>query len=148
MAVPAFEPNGVLPPGVHACTLEEVRAHFGQFQKSDRRPKLFTRLNELVSELQRMRLCIAVVINGSFATAKAEPNDIDLLLLLPPLHDWDREPSPDEYNLLSRKRIRRRLGFDVFLVSEGSRVYDEIVEFFGRLRDNPGVRKGMLRIDL
>lgn len=70
------------------------------------------------------------------------------MLVLPATHDWSRELGPDEYNLLSRKKLRRKFGFDVFVASENSPAYYVVVEFFGRVRDNPLVRKGMVRIEL
>ena len=53
MAIPALTRNGLLPAGVYDCTLEELRLRFGTFQGSDRRPQLFSRLAQLVSELEK-----------------------------------------------------------------------------------------------
>jgi hypothetical protein len=44
--------NGVLPPGIHDLTLDEVEVLFGSFQSSDRRPTLFGRLKKLVTDAQ------------------------------------------------------------------------------------------------
>lgn len=40
--------DGVLPEGVHLCTLEEVKEVFGQFRRSDRRPQLTETLTRYV----------------------------------------------------------------------------------------------------
>jgi len=60
----------------------------------------------------------------------------------------EREPSPDDYPLLGRAAVQKRFGFDVLTVTDGSDSYLGMVEFFSPVRDNAGVRKGMLRIEL
>jgi hypothetical protein len=79
MAIPALDPNGVLPAGVHDCTLEEIKSRFGSFQGSDRRPQLFSRLETFLTEARGVEIVQSVLVDGSFVTAKADPNDIDLL---------------------------------------------------------------------
>jgi hypothetical protein len=88
------------------------------------------------------------VLDGSFVTDSVAPNDIDLVLVLRHNHDWKREPAIHEYSVLRRRRLRQRFEFDAFLAVDGDVDYDEMIEFFGRVRDNPDVRKGMLRIEL
>ena len=77
MPIPELDADGFLPEGVHECTLEEIRHRFGAFRKSDRRPQLFSRLQSFLSEAVKTGLVVAVAIDGSFVTGKAEPNDID-----------------------------------------------------------------------
>ena len=148
MPVPPFNAAGLLPPGIHDCTIEEIRYRLGSFQQNDQRPRLFNLLAELFVEVRRSALFIAVVVDGSFVTSVVSPNDIDVLLGLPKSHDWQREPSMAEYNVLSRRRIRRRYQCDAFMVVDGDASFDGLVEFFSRVRDNPDVRKGLLRIKL
>ncbi len=50
MAIPSLDSEGFLPVGVHDCTLDEIGARFGTFQRSDRRPQLFARLQAFVAE--------------------------------------------------------------------------------------------------
>ena len=147
MPIPALE-NGLLPTGVFDCNLVEMRGRFGSFQSSDRRPKLFERLNELVVAMRQTGLFKAMVVDGSFVTAKAAPNDIDLIAVLPADHDFERELSVNEYALVSRPLLRRRFGFDVVLAREDSELYATYIEFFGRVREAPHLRKGLLRLRL
>ena len=148
MPVPDFNASGLLPPGVHVCTLEEAKERFGSFHGSDRRPTLFDSLRALMADMQRADLFVAIVLDGSFVTAVAAPNDIDLILVLRRTHDWNRDPAVREYNVLSRRRLRRRFKFDAFLAVDGDAGYDEMVAFFGGVRERPDVRKGILRIEL
>jgi len=63
--------------------------------------------------MQRSGLFEAILIDGSFVTSKAVPNDIDLVAVLPADHDFERELSVSEYSLVSRPLLRKRFGFDV-----------------------------------
>lgn len=148
MPIPALDEQGLLPSGVHDCTLEELRLRFGRFQGNDVRGRLFARLAELVAELMRSRVAVAIVVDGSFVTGKAAPNDIDLLLVLPRGHDWMADLGAFDYNLLSSLRVRRRFGFDALVAEDGSRLYQRFVKFFSGTRENPDADKGVLRIQL
>lgn len=148
MPIPPLNSTGLLPPGVHSATLEEVRQHFASFQGSDRRIQLFRRLGGLVTELRRSGKFSAIVIDGSFVTAKPVPEDIDIIITLRPDHDWSVELGATDYALVSRREVRRRFGFDALLAIEHGREYERYVEFFGRVREVMAVRQGMLRIEL
>ena len=80
MALPAFNEDGDLLPGVHRATLAEVLNRFGQGSAqrcavSDR----LSRLNELVTSTGRLA---RFIVFGSFVTAKDDPNDVDVVLLM------------------------------------------------------------------
>ena len=79
MTLPAFNEGGELPPGVHPATLAEVLQRFGAARPSgaavsDR----LNRLYQLVASTGQLRF----VVFGSFVTAKSEPNDVDIILLM------------------------------------------------------------------
>ena len=148
MAIPALTLDGFLPAGVVDCALFELRERFGQFQSSDQRTRLFARLEELVLVMQRSGLFEALLVDGSFVTAKPVPNDIDLVAVLRPGHDFERDLPMSEYALVSRSMLRRQFGFDVVIAERASPLYSTYVEFFSRVRENPDVRKGLLRLSL
>ena len=80
MALPAFNEAGDLPPGVYRALLSEVLGRFGQGSRqrcivADR----LIRVYELVASTKHLA---RFVVFGSFVTAKAEPNDVDVLLLM------------------------------------------------------------------
>jgi len=89
-----------------------------------------------------------LIIDGSFVTAKPDPNDIDLILVLAPLHDLRADLLPAQYNLVSRKSVRRRYGFDIIAVRENTPEYDEALAFFQQVRGQRALRKGLLRLAL
>ena len=109
---------------------------------------MFTRLEELFQAVQRSGLFEALLVDGSFVTAKLAPNDIELVALLLPGHNFERDLPMSEYALVSRAMLRRRYGFDVVIAEKDSPLCRTYVEFFSRVRDNPGVSKGMLRLSL
>jgi uncharacterized protein DUF6932 len=146
--------DGVLPEGVHICTLEELDKTFGVFRRSDQRPNLMKKLRSYLDEARAAKNAQAVIIDGSYITAKEEPGDIDLLLVLKRETDLAEEMRPAEYNVQSKKVVRKRYGFDIFTAVDGSTAYEKVVSFFVNV--NPlesqkytsKLTKGILRIEL
>ena len=71
--IPAFEPNGNLPPGIHWSEWDEIVTRYG-----------ITRwrrdlLNGLLSALEALKIagCRTVYLDGSFVTSKTVPSDFD-----------------------------------------------------------------------
>jgi len=62
----------------------------------------------------------AIIIDGSYVTGKAEPNDIDLLLGLRPDFDLSGEIRPLEYNVVSKRMVRQLYRFDILVAVDGS----------------------------
>ena len=148
MPIPPLDENGFLPHGIHVCWLEETRSRFGCFQGSDRRPRLFSKLEELIVEARASGIVRALIVNGSFVTAKSAPNDIDLVIVLPAGHDFRADLAPAQYTVVNRVRIRRLYGIDVIVAEDDSADYMAAVQFFQRVRLQPHVSKGILRIEL
>lgn len=80
MALPAFNKEGDLPPGVHWATLSEILERFGQ--GSVQRCAVADRLNRIYQLASSTGHLARFVIFGSFVTAKAEPNDVDIIMLM------------------------------------------------------------------
>jgi Family of unknown function (DUF6932) len=148
MPIPNFNEHGFLPLGVHDCSWTELSNRFCRFQSTDRRPDLCRRLREFVEGLRRANIARELLIDGSFVTAQSQPNDIDLILILPPDWDLSSDVSPDQYNLLSRKRVRNRWGFDILIARENSPECSEYLNLFQRVRYQEQLKKGILRIVL
>lgn len=146
--------DGVFAEGVHDCTIDEVEKVFGQFCRTDRRLVLTGKLRRYIEAASKSGLAAAVLIDGSYVTAKDEPGDIDLVLVLRSDFDLQAELRPTEYNLQSKRVVRRLYGFDVLVAREGSGACKEWVEFFSRVKlQDPEQktsqrRKGLLRITL
>jgi hypothetical protein len=144
--IPAFNDYGCLPEGIYDCTIDEAADRFGTFQRTGRRPQLWNKFIQFMREVKACGLVNAVLVDGSFATAKTEPNDIDLVLILSPQHDFSMEFQPNAYNVLSKRRVHRRFGFDLLVARADSEEYRRYVEFFQQVRLEPERKKGILRI--
>jgi hypothetical protein len=87
-----------------------------------------------------------LLIDGSFVTAKDEPNDIDAVLLLPPdFQEQVERGLPSALELEEMLLIRRPE--ELFAAEDGTD-WNEWVEFFGRTREADGRRKGLVEITL
>ena len=71
--IPQFDAEGLLPPGIHWATLEEVTTVFGN---TPWRRQLLAGL-EMAMESLRRAGCRTVYVDGSFVTSKEIPNDFD-----------------------------------------------------------------------
>jgi hypothetical protein len=150
-----FDHRGLLPPGIHDATLADIDASFARFQKSDRRIKLFEKLKAYLLELGRTGWQFEVIIDGSFVMPPVdEPDDIDIILVLPA--DWDMFQTlrPFEYNVVSRKFTRREYQLDVLPATAGSEaerryrlLFQGIrIEWCQRFGWPAGSEKGLVRL--
>ncbi len=148
MASPLLNEYGWLPEGVYDCTLEEVAARFGRFQRTDRRPQLWARFVEFVREAQEGGTVAAIIIDGSFVTAEPAPNDMDLVVVMATPQDFSQDLLPTHYNTLSQRRVRQRFGFDIVVATNDHETLTQAVAFFQQVRQRPGAKKGLVRIHL
>jgi hypothetical protein len=78
--IPGLDDFGHLPVGGHACTIEQI---YERFRTNDYRDALCLKFEGI---LQISRKCgfVAVLIGGSFPTAKDRPRDMDLMWITDP----------------------------------------------------------------
>ena len=143
MSLPQLNEHGHLPAGIHDASLDELTERFGQ---SQRRREILKDFHRYLAELQQWQVAQAILVDGSFVTDIAEPNDLDLVLVLRDDYDLTQSVSPFEYNLRSRRRVQRTFGLDLFVVRPSSVDYDRFVSFFSQVRNHPGQIKGVVRV--
>lgn len=148
MPIPQLDSNGLLPPGVHDCTLDEIGNTFGRFARSDRRIHLTRRLKEYLADVSAAGIGKWLYVDGSYVTDKDEPGDIDLLLILKDDVRLDQEVPPFEYNVRTKKFIKRHFGFDFFFGFENDPSAQSILALFCRVKGVPEAEKGILRVAL
>jgi hypothetical protein len=106
--IPPFSAAGTLPPGIHeADDWSEVIRRFGG---TARRAELLAMLRLGLDNL-RSAGCPWVLLDGSFVTDKAEPNDVDGCWQLEPTMDLARL---DSCFLLRRPFADKRLQKDLY----------------------------------
>ena len=77
MPIPALNQNGLLPRGVHDCTLAEMSNFFAA---NAHRRQLFQNLVICLEREIRPLFLHPIFVDGSFVTDKDEPEDIDIVL--------------------------------------------------------------------
>lgn len=105
------------------------------------------RLREFVNEAWQCRQVRRLLLAGSFITARAEPNDLDILVIFAQHAEFEGL-LPHEYNVLYQSGARRRFGptVDLHVVKEGSEALERLLRFFRR--DRSGHDVGIVEIVL
>lgn len=128
------------PGGFHAMTLAQIKTQcVDAFPEATRRKILYERLVVYLSLLADVGLSLEVWIDGSFVTAKAEPDDIDVAIIA----------KADEVNALSSEKlaelsaitetraVKERYMIHAFLVcAENANALSYWRGWFGFQRDN------------
>lgn len=148
MPIPQLLSDGLLPEGVHECTIEEVIERFGRFQESDRRPMLARELAAYFTELRSAGIGKYLIVDGSFVTGKPRPDDVDLLLVLRDDVDLNAPVPPFRYNARSKRYVRKHFHFDFFFGYDGDPTSTEYLALFRDVKYQPGLVKGYLKVAL
>lgn len=138
---PVFDNDGYIPP-IEARTEAEVARWFGG---NKQRQELLERVRKWISLAKAVR-ARRLLLDGSFVTAKDEPNDVDAVVMLP-------ENFRDQLGMGKREAVEIR---DMYRSREPKELFaaeDEEdwwrwVEFFGRTREANGRRKGLIEVML
>lgn len=80
MTFPEFNENGDLPVGIYKATLQEVLEHFGK--GSLQRQVVAKRLVKIYWLVKSTNHLERFIIYGSFVTAKPNPDDVDIFLVM------------------------------------------------------------------
>lgn len=88
MALPDFNDQGDLPPGVHQASLSEVTERFGTTPA--KRQVLALRLERIYKLAGGTGHVARFIVFGSFVTDKIEPNDVDVFILMENSFDFDQ----------------------------------------------------------
>ena len=141
--IPDFRNDGYLPEGLHMATEAEVTFRLGS--RTQRRRRLILRLRRWL-ELSRLTHARRFLVDGSFVTAKKEPNDIDAVVLL--ADDFQQQVFEGlEAALEFEEMLLTRRPEEIF-AAEDTRDWNDWIEFFSRTREADGRRKGLLEIQL
>lgn len=152
-----LDARNLLPDGVHNATIEEIGKLFGTFQKSNRRMTLFAKLAEYVTCLRTAKISGSLIVDGSFVMGHVEePEDIDVVLVLPQTWDLTADLAPYQYNLVSKRDVKRKFPLEVIAVVEGSASESKWTTFFQKVNVKwyepcnlpVGSTKGLVRIAL
>jgi hypothetical protein len=79
MPIPGLTPAGVLPPGIHDCTLAEIKQVFAPRGSTAHRRDIYDALLSCFGELQLADFVEHALVDGSFVTRKLDPRDVDVV---------------------------------------------------------------------
>ena len=80
MPLPSFNKNGDLSVGIHRASMQETLKRFGT--KTIKRKALASRLERIYRLAFETGQLARFIVFGSFVTAKPEPNDVDVFILM------------------------------------------------------------------
>jgi predicted nucleotidyltransferase len=133
--LPEFNNQGDLPEGMHKATLSEVLARFGH--GSDERQAATTvlqRIYQLVAETGKLE---RFVIFGSYITAKPEPKDIDVVLVMK--DDFSMAACDEQTRVLfDHQRAEGEVGASIFWLCPSALLRGSLEDFllgWGTKRD-------------
>ena len=149
MPVPELNQNGLLPPGVHDCTLEDIECFF---VGNAHRRRLFQNLVTCLEQEVRPLFVQAIFVNGSFVTDKDEPEDIDIVLDLRGATDEEKWRgltfmNDKQRRLLHNYNVHFWINFDTAKSPDFSVFFQYIGIKTARIKGlDPKHMKGILRI--
>ena len=141
--IPEFRADGYLPEGLYLCSEAEIMFRFGS--SSPQRRRLALRIRRWI-ELARMLSALRLLIDGSFVTAKDEPHDVDVVILLP-ADFQQRIEQGVEAALEMEDMILTRRPEEIF-AAEDQTDWNDWIEFFSRTRESDDRRKGLVEVKL
>ena len=143
MALPPFNADGDLPPGVHSVTLADALSRFGG--GTAQRRAVAARLTHIYQLAASTGGLARFVVFGSFVTAKAEPRDVDIILVMDDA--FDLAAASEEVAVVFRHAdADAQLGASVFWLCRSSALGGEqmMVEYWQAKRG--GGLRGILEI--
>lgn len=141
--IPLFRPDGYLPEGVYVCSEAEVIFRFGSSGR--RRRRLVLRLRRWIA-VGRQVGARRLLVDGSYVTAKEEPDDIDAVILLSEDFTQQLEREYEPALELEEMSLTRRP--EEIFAAEDESDWEEWVDFLSRTREADGHRKGLVEIRL
>ena len=149
MPIPAFDRFGLLPGGIHACTIKEVEVNLAW---NDERRRLTALLREFIAVELTPRFTMAppVLLDGSYVSKKASPSNINLVLELSGLSDEEQW----EGQILFQRKAELLGCYQIEMLPGLKGLKQDFVDLLQTLRPQTafemglhhGHRKGVLRL--
>ena len=147
MPIPTLEPNGLLPTGIHDCSLADISQ---QFTWNDHRSGLFSRFLSFLNTELKPQFPYPIYFDGSFVTDKELPDDTDVVL------DLSNATDEHKWHALMFMRTHQNRIMEVYRVHfwinfPGSNDFSAFFQYVGVKTAsakglNPLHRKGILKV--
>src|SRR5437899_48187 len=139
---PEFNEHGDLPIGIYTATLDEVLHHFGT---TTRRAVIARRLERIYRLAHSTGHLARFIVFGSFTTAKPEPNDVDIFLLMEDSFDV-RHVSPEARLVFDHTAAQNLLGASVFWIRRAAALGGEEATITHWQIKRDGNKRGILEV--
>jgi len=144
MPVPGFNATGDLPSGVHRAILDEVLQRFGT--GGGQRVACTHRLSHIYQLAQRTGHLQRFVIFGSYVTAKPDPNDADMVLVMDDAFRLEDCPI-ESRGLFDHALAQARYGASIFWVRPGMLIEESIDDFIAYWQiQRDGSKRGIVEV--
>jgi Family of unknown function (DUF6932) len=127
MQLPGFNDAGDLPAGVHRVALDGVLQRFGA--AVGQRGSCTRRLMHIYELARRTGHLERFIVFGSFVTAKAAPNDVDVVIIMDDMFRLEACPL-ETRGLFDHAVAQARFGASVFWARPSMLVAEESLEQF------------------
>jgi hypothetical protein len=144
MALPEFNENGELPPGVHPVSLEEACRRFaGDSPKRQQAVANLRRLHQLAAGTGKL---LRFVVFGSFVTSNPAPNDVDVILLM--CDDFHMEEcDPETRILFDHQQAPAHFGASIFWTRPKGIFAESVEDFIASWQvKRGGGRRGIIEV--
>ena len=140
---PNFDSDGDLPVGIYRATLSEVSAHFGT--STLQRRLVAQRLARIYTLAHSTGHLARFIIFGSFVTAKREPNDVDIFMLMEDTFDAQQVES-EAAILFDHVAAQHYEGARVFWIRRMAAIYgeDTAIQYWHSTREQ--TKRGIVEV--
>lgn len=147
MPIPDFDRYGLLPFGIHDCSMAEIDARFGW---NEHRHHLVELLGKFLQHEIRPRFAQPFHVDGSFVTDKHVPNDVDVSLDMRTAHEQDMLQAL-MLMVRHKKQFRQQYKVDFWVSFPAQNDFSDFFQYVGtktaRFKGlHPRHRKGILSV--
>jgi predicted nucleotidyltransferase len=146
MPLPSFNSEGELPEGVYHATLDEVLSQFGG--STPQRQAVTARLRRIYQLASATGKLTRLVIFGSYVTAKPDPNDVDVILIMADdfrLHAYGAETR----RLFDHMEAEEEFGASIFWIRPSLLILETLETFIAHWQiTRDGTRRGIVEVRL
>lgn len=143
MPIPDFESKGDLPEGLHQAAFDEVLARFGT--GTIQRSAVTRTLTFIYSAVLATQQADRFIIYGSYVTAKPNPQDVDIFLVMK--EGFEVDSLTDETKVIfSHVEAQHRLGASVFWVTRGTSFTNIDLLIAGWQTKRDQTRRGIIEV--
>ena len=144
MSLPQLNHRGELPEGVHQATMDEVLAQFGS--GTSQRQDVTARLRRIYHFARATRQMERLILFGSYITAKPDPYDVDIVLVM--RDDFDMQTCDEESRqLFDHQRAAEAFGASVFWIRPALLVLETLEEFIAHWQiTREQTRRGIVEV--